>query len=43
MADRSKLPKGVEEEIQSLASDVYMQVEDKLIHLVATAVKCRNE
>ena len=30
MVDKSKLSKDVEEQIQSLASDVYIQVEDKI-------------
>jgi hypothetical protein len=39
MVDKSKLSKDVEEQIQSLASDVYIQVEDKITHLIAAAVK----
>ena len=39
MVNKSKLSKDVEEQIQSLASDVYIQVEDKLTHLIAAAVK----
>jgi hypothetical protein len=39
MVNKSKLSKDVEEQIQSLASDVYIQVEDKITHLIAAAVK----
>ena len=39
MNDQNKLPLDVEEQIQSLASDVYIQVEEKLTHLITTAVK----
>ncbi|PKI16426.1 hypothetical protein CXF71_09455 [Colwellia sp. 12G3] len=39
MVDKSKLSKDVEEQIQSLASDVYIQVEDKITNLIAAAVK----
>ncbi|TYK66612.1 hypothetical protein [Colwellia echini] len=39
MVDNNKLSKDVEEQIQSLASDVYIQVEEKLTHLITTAVK----
>jgi len=39
MVDKNKLSKDVEEQIQSLASDVYIQVEEKLTHLITTAVK----
>lgn len=39
MVDKSKLSKDVEEQIQSLASDVYIQVEGKITHLIAAAVK----
>lgn len=41
MVDKSKLSKDVEEQIQSLASDVYIQVEEKLTHLITTAVKAQ--
>ena len=37
MNDENKLSEDVEEQIQSLASDVYIQIEDKLTHLI-TAV-----
>ncbi len=39
MDDKSKLPKDVEEQIQGLASDVYIQVEEKLTHLITAAIK----
>lgn len=39
MIDKNKLSKDVEEQIQSLASDVYIQVEEKLTQLISTAVK----
>ena len=39
MVDKSKFSKDVEEQIQSLASDIYIQVEDKLTHLIASAIK----
>jgi hypothetical protein len=39
MVEKSKLSKDIEEQIQSLASDVYIQVEDKLTNLIAAAVK----
>ena len=39
MADKSKLSKDIEEQIQSLASDVYIQVEEKLTNLITAAVK----
>ena len=39
MIDKSKLSKDIEEQIQSLASDVYIQVEEKLTHLITAAVK----
>lgn len=39
MVDKNKLSKDVEEQIQSLASDVYIQVEEKLTLLITTAVK----
>ena len=39
MVDKGKFSKDVEEQIQSLASDIYIQVEDKLTHLISTAVK----
>jgi hypothetical protein len=38
MVDKNKLSKGIEEQIQGLASDVYIQVEEKLTHLITTAV-----
>ncbi len=38
MVDKNKLSKGIEEQIQGLASDVYIQVEEKLTHLISTAV-----
>ena len=41
MVDKSKLTKDVEEQIQSLASDVYIQVEDKLTSLIASAVQAQ--
>ena len=39
MVDKGKFSKDVEEQIQSLASDIYIQVEDKLTQLISTAVK----
>jgi hypothetical protein len=39
MVEKSKLSKDVEEQIQNLASDVYIQVEDKITNLIAAAVK----
>lgn len=39
MVDKSKLSRDVEEQIQNLASDVYIQVEDKITNLIAAAVK----
>ena len=39
MADKNKLPKDVEEQIQGLASDVYIQIEEKLTQLISTAVQ----
>lgn len=39
MVDKNKFSKDVEEQIQSLASDIYIQVEDKLTHLISAAVK----
>ena len=39
MIDKSKLSKDIEEQIQSLASDVYIQVEEKLTDLITAAVK----
>ena len=39
MVNKSKLSKGVEEQIQSLASDVYIQIEDKLTQLISSAVE----
>jgi len=39
MVDKSKLSKDIEEQIQSLASDVYIQVEEKLTNLITAAVK----
>ena len=38
MIDKSKLSKDIEEQIQSLASDVYIQVEEKLTDLITAAV-----
>jgi hypothetical protein len=38
MVDKSKLSKDIEEQIQSLASDVYIQVEEKLTNLITAAV-----
>ena len=39
MDNKSKLPKDVEEQIQSLASDVYIQIEDKLTKLINSAIE----
>ena len=39
MVDKNKLSKDIEEQIQSLASDVYIQVEEKLTSLITAAVK----
>ncbi len=36
MAEKDKLSKEVEEQIQSLASDVYIQIEEKLTQLIST-------
>ena len=41
MVDKSKLSKDIEEQIQSLASDVYIQVEEKITNLIATAVSAQ--
>jgi hypothetical protein len=38
MAGKDKLSKEVEEQIQSLASDVYIQIEEKLTQLICTAM-----
>ena len=38
MVDKNKLSKGIEEQIQSLASDVYIQVEEKLTDLISKAI-----
>ncbi|WP_057179259.1 MULTISPECIES: hypothetical protein [Colwellia] len=38
MVDKSTLSKDIEEQIQSLASDVYIQVEEKLTSLITAAV-----
>ncbi len=38
MAEKDKLSKEVEEQIQSLASDVYIQVEEKLTQLITAAM-----
>ncbi len=39
MIDNNKLSREVEEQIQSLASDVYMQVEEKLTYLITQEIK----
>ncbi|TPH15703.1 hypothetical protein [Litorilituus lipolyticus] len=39
MVDKNKLSKDVEEQIQSLASDVYIQVEEKLTKLIGAAIE----
>ncbi len=37
MAEKDKLSKEQEEQIQSLASDVYIQIEEKLTQLICAA------
>ena len=39
MVDKNQLPKELEEQIQSVASEVYIQIEDKLTHLISTAIE----
>ena len=43
MVEKDKLSKEVEEQIQSIASDVYIQIEEKLTQLVSTAVPKHTE
>jgi hypothetical protein len=38
MVDKNKLSKELEEQIQGVASEVYIQIEDKLTHLIRTAI-----
>jgi chromosome segregation ATPase len=38
MIDQNQLPKELEEQIQGVASEVYIQIEDKLTHLIRAAI-----
>lgn len=43
MVNKGKLSKDVEEQIQSLASDVYIQIEDKLTKLISSAIEIDSQ